>query len=135
MMIGFSDGKLSQYQRIHELLLTHYPLQEDKWNFIASATHEQALVDSKSVMHHEKWKQYIKSVKSRVKGTFRASPTSLPHLIPALEGLFTIKQEKSGAVVYKRKFRVFSSLIGNFYTMFGQDEVHVEAAAQSGIDN
>jgi hypothetical protein len=135
MMIGLSDGKPSQLQRIHELLLTHYPLQVDEWDFKISAAHEQALKEGQHPAHHEKWKLYLKGAKTKMKGTLRVSSASLPHLLPALEGIFTLKREKVGKVVYKRKFRVFLSLIGNFYTMFGQDEVSIEDDNQPGLDN
>ena len=134
MMIGLGDGKPSQFQRIHALLLTHYPLQEDEWNFKISAAHKQALEEAQQPAHHEKWKHYLNGVKAEAKGTLRVSATSWPHLLPVLEGLFTLKREKVGKVVYKRKFRVFLSLIGNFYTMFGQDEVSVETGDPTGGD-
>lgn len=126
MMISFSDEKPPQLRRIHELLLAHYPRQEDEWNFEVSDAHKQALEEGQQPAHLAKWKLYLKSVKTRMKGTLRVSPSSPTHLLPALEGVFTLKREKAGTVVYKRKFRVFLSLIGNFYTMFGQDEVHIE---------
>ena len=135
MMIGFSDGKPSQFRRIHELLRMHYPLQDDEFNVKISAAHEQALEEAQQPAHHEKWKLYLKSTKAKMKGTLRVSPASPTFLLPALEGLFTLKREKAGRVVYKRKFRVFLSLIGNFYTMFGQDEVHIEGDDQPGVDN
>jgi hypothetical protein len=126
MMISFSDEKPSQLRRIQELLLAHYPRQKDEWNFEINDAHKQALAEGQQPAHLAKWKLYLKSTKARIKGTLRVSPSSPTHLLPALEGVFTLKREKAGRMVYKRKFRVFLSLIGNFYTMFGQDEVHIE---------
>lgn len=130
MMIGFSDGSPSQYQRIHELLRTHYPLQQDEADFQISAVHEQALAEGRNPAHYEKWKLYLKAVKAKAKGTLYVSPTSWAIILPALEGTFTLKREKMGRAVYKRTFRVSLSLIGNFYTMFGQDEVVINAAEE-----
>jgi len=126
MMISFSDEEPSQFQRIHELLRAHYPRQKDEWNFEISAAHKQALEEGQQPAHLEKWKLYLKATKASMKGTLRVSPAAPTLLLPALEGVFTLKREKAGRMVYKRKFRVFLSLIGNFYTMFGQDEVHIE---------
>jgi hypothetical protein len=135
MMIGFSDGSPSQYQRIHELLRTHYPPQQDDFNFQVSAACEQALLEGQNPVHYEKWKQYLQSVKAKAKGVLRVSPASYTIVLPALEGAFTLKREKIGRVVYRRTFRVFLSLLGNFYAMFGQDEVLIEAAEHSGANN
>ena len=56
-------------------------------------------------------------------------------MLPAVEGTFTLKLEKMGRAVYKRTFRVFLSLIGNFYTMFGQDELVIQAAEEPKTSN
>ncbi len=134
-MIGFSDGSPSQYQRIHELLRTHYPPQLDELNFQTNAMHEQALLAGQDPAHYEKWKQYLQSVKAKTKGVLRVSPASFTSMLPALEGAFTLRREKIGRVVYRRKFRVFLSLLGNFYAMFGQDEILVEAGENAGANN
>lgn len=135
MMIGFSDGSPSQYQRIHELLRAHYPLQQDEFDFQTSALHGQALLAGQDPAHYEKWKQYLQSVKAKTKGVLRVSPASFTIMMPALEGTFTLRREKIGRVVYRRKFRVFLSLLGNFYAMFGQDEILVEAGENAGANN
>lgn len=135
MMTGFSDDSPSQYQRIHELLRAHYPFQQDEFDFQITAVHEQASVESRNPVHYEKWKQYLQRVKAQAKGVLRVSPASATIMLPALEGTFTLRREKMGRVVYKRKFRVFLSLIGSFYTMFGQDEVLIEAAEALGTNN
>jgi hypothetical protein len=134
MMIGFSDGSPSQYQRIHELLRAHYPLQQDDFNFQRTA-HEQALLAGQDPVRYEKWKQYLKSVKAKTKGVLRVAPASFTIILPALEGAFTLKREKIGRMIYRRTFRVFLSLLGNFYAMFGQDEVLVEAGEHSGANS
>lgn len=77
----------------------------------------------------------MQSVKAKAKGVLRVSPASFTVVLPALEGAFTLKREKIGRVVYRRTFRVFLSLIGNFYAMFGQDEVLVEAGEHSGANS
>jgi hypothetical protein len=135
MLIGFSDGSPSQYQRIHELLREHYPLQRDESDFQTSPAHEQALQDGQNPAHYEKWKQYLKNVKAKRKGVLWVSSASFTMVLPALEGAFTLRREKIGRVVYRRTFRVFLSLIGNFYAMFGQDEVLVEAGENAGANN
>lgn len=135
MLIGFGDGSPSQYQRIHELLRAHYPPQSNEFDFQMSAAHEQALKAGQNPAHYEKWKQYLQSVKAKTKGVLRVSPASFTIMLPALEGTFTLKREKIGRVVYRRTFRVFLSLLGNFYAMFGRDEVLVEAGEHSGANN
>jgi hypothetical protein len=135
MMIGFSDGRPSQYQRIHELLRAHYSPQQDNFNFEVSAAHGQALLEGQNPVHYEKWKHYLQSVKAKMKGVLRVSPASYTIMHPALEGVFTLKREKIGRVVYRRTFRVFLSLLGDFYAMFGQDEVFIEAGEHLGANN
>jgi hypothetical protein len=135
MMIVFSDGSKSQYQRIHELLLTYYPLQKDEGRFETSIALEQALAEKENPVHQEKWKLYLKGVKARTKGTLRFSPSEFGTIMmPALGGNFTLKREKAGRIVYKRRFKVYLSLIGKFYTMFGHDEVFIEAVEQPKAD-
>jgi len=134
MMIGFSDGSPSQYQCIHELLRAHYPPQQDDFNFQLSTAHEHALLAGQDPAHYEKWKQYLQSVKAKTKGVLRVSPASFTLVLPALEGAFTLRHEKTGRVVYRRTFRVFLSLLGGFYAMFGQDEVLVEAGESAGAN-
>ncbi len=131
MLIGFGDGSKSQYQRIHELLLIHYPFQKDEGNFGTSAALDRALADKENPVHQEKWKLYLKSVKAKTKGVLRFSPSEFGTIMmPSLGGNFTLKREKAGKMVYKRRFKVYLSLIGKFYTMFGQDEVFIEAIEQ-----
>lgn len=135
-MIFFSDGSKSQYERIHELLLTYYPLWKDDFISEISMPLEQAMVEKENPAHQEKWKLYLKSVKAKVKGTLRFSPSEFYTAnMPSLGGVFTLRREKVGKVVYRRRFKVYLSLIGNFYTMFGRDEIHVEAKDQPEGDN
>jgi hypothetical protein len=135
MLMGFSDDSKSQYQRIHELLLTYYPFQKDEENFETSAAFKRALVDKEDPTHQEKWKFYLESVKAKTRGVLRFSASEFGTIMmPALGGNFTLKREKAGKMVYKRRFKVYLSLIGKFYTMFGQDEVFIEATEQPESD-
>lgn len=128
MMIVFSDGSKSQYERIYELLLIYYPLWKDDFISETSAALEQAMIEKENPTHYEKWKLYLKSVKAKTKGTLRFSPSEFyTTMMPSMGGVFTLKSEKLGRVVYSRRFRIYLSLIGSFYTMFGHDEVFVKA--------
>ena len=46
-------------------------------------------------------------------------------MAPSFKGIFSLKREKMGRASYRREFVVYLSLIGNFYTMYGLDEVSV----------
>jgi hypothetical protein len=134
MRIGFSDSSKSQYTRIMELLLTYYPVQENEFDFKVSDAFERVMVEKENSISLQKWKEFLKGVRKKAKSGLRVSASQWL-MSPSFKGIFSLKREKIGRAIYRREFVVYLSLIGNFYTMYGLDEVSVTDDKVGDIDS